>query len=46
MSRVGVTKIGRSVCMNPGSRYAEGAVDGAVVTLEGDKVRSYQLVTR
>jgi Icc-related predicted phosphoesterase len=41
----GVTKIGRSVCINPGSRYAEGVVDGAVVTLEGDKVRSYQLVT-
>lgn len=41
----GITKIGRTVCINPGSRYAEGVVDGAVVTLEEDKVRSYQLVT-
>jgi Icc-related predicted phosphoesterase len=41
----GVTKIGRTVCVNPGSRYAEGVVDGVIVTLEGDSVRSTQLVT-
>jgi uncharacterized protein len=41
----GATKIGRTVCINPGSRYAEGVVDGALVTLDGDRVRSYQLVT-
>ena len=41
----GTTKIGRTVCINPGSRYAEGVVDGALVTLDGDRVRSYQLVT-
>jgi Icc-related predicted phosphoesterase len=41
----GATKIGRTVCINPGSRYAEGVVDGALVTLDQDTVRSYQLVT-
>jgi Icc-related predicted phosphoesterase len=41
----GATRIGRTVCINPGSRYAEGVVDGALVTLDGDRVRAYQLVT-
>jgi Icc-related predicted phosphoesterase len=41
----GATKIGRTTCINPGSRYSEGVVDGAVITLVGDSVRSYQLVT-
>ncbi len=41
----GTTRIGRTLCVNPGSRYAEGVVDGAIVTLAGDEVRSHQLVT-
>jgi Icc-related predicted phosphoesterase len=41
----GVTRIGRTVCVNPGSRYSEGVVDGVIVTLEGDAVVSTQLVT-
>lgn len=40
-----VAKIGRSVVMNPGSRYSEGVLDGALVTLgEDGQVQSYQLV--
>jgi Icc-related predicted phosphoesterase len=40
-----ITTIGRTVCINPGSRYAEGVVDGAIVTLQGATVASQQLVT-
>src|SRR5579884_267336 len=35
----GVTKIGKTVCINPGSMYAEGVIHGALVTLEGSKVK-------
>lgn len=41
----GITKIGRTVCINPGSRYAEGVVDGSIVALHGADVRSHQFVT-
>ena len=40
----GVAKIGRTVCVNPGSSYAEGVLDGCLVTLRGDKVRQTQIV--
>ena len=40
-----VAKIGRTTCVNPGSAYAEGVIDGAVVDVRGDKVKSCQLVT-
>jgi Icc-related predicted phosphoesterase len=40
----GVTKIGRTVCVNPGSTYGEGVLDGCLVTLRGDKVRQTQIV--
>jgi Icc-related predicted phosphoesterase len=40
-----ISSIGRTVCINPGSRYAEGVVDGAIVTLEGPRVSARQLVT-
>ena len=33
------------VCRDAASSYAEGVVDGALVTLDQDTVRSYQLVT-
>lgn len=39
------TTIGRSVCINPGSRYAEGVVDGAIVTLKGASVAAHQMIT-
>ena len=40
-----VAKIGRTTCVNPGSAYSEGVIDGAVVELRGSKVKSCQLVT-
>jgi len=40
-----IAKIGRTTCVNPGSAYSEGVIDGAVVDLRGDKVKSCQLVT-
>ena len=40
-----VARIGRTTCVNPGSAYAEGVIDGAVVDVRKDKVRSCQLVT-
>lgn len=41
----GITRIGRTVAINPGSDYAGGRIDGCVVDLEPDGVKSYQLVS-
>lgn len=40
-----VARIGKTTCVNPGSAYSEGVIDGAVVELRGAKIRSCQLVT-
>jgi Icc-related predicted phosphoesterase len=40
----GVARIGRTTCINPGSTYGEGVLDGCVVTLRGDSIRGTQLV--
>ena len=40
----GFTHIGRTLCMNPGSTYSEGVVQGVVVKLAGNKVDSYMPV--
>jgi Icc-related predicted phosphoesterase len=41
----GVMKIGRTVCANPGSEYAEGVLRGLLVNLAEGKVESYQLTS-
>jgi len=41
----GFSRIGRTLCLNPGSEYSEGVLRGAIVTLSKDKVKSY-LLTR
>jgi uncharacterized protein len=41
----GIAKIGRSTCVNPGSQYSEGRLDGAVIELTGDEIISCQLVS-
>jgi Icc-related predicted phosphoesterase len=41
----GVARIGRTTCVNPGSAYSEGVIDGALVLLEDDEVRTCQLIT-
>lgn len=40
----GAATIGRTLCLNPGSAYAEGAIDGALVDLDGDRVVRHQFV--
>ena len=39
----GIAKIGRTVCINPGSVYEEGTLNGAIVDLEGDKLKRYSV---
>ncbi len=38
----GVVRIGRTVCLNPGSLYAEGVLSGYLATLDSRGVRDYQ----
>lgn len=39
----GQISIGRTVCVNPGSVYPEGILQGALVTLQGGSIRGIQL---
>ncbi len=41
----GARTIGRTLCINPGSAYGEGVLDGAIVELQDGEVVSYQLVS-
>jgi hypothetical protein len=41
----GTTTIGRTLCINPGSEYGEGILHGAVVDLEGGKVKAHVLTS-
>lgn len=41
----GSKKIGRTVCLNPGSSYNTGRIDGALVYLEDDQVKRFQFVS-
>jgi uncharacterized protein len=41
----GVIKMGRTVCINPGSEYGEGVLRGCLVTLSNGKVEGYQMTT-
>lgn len=38
------SKLGRTLCINPGSEYGDGNLRGAIVTLKGDKLGNYQLI--
>jgi Icc-related predicted phosphoesterase len=38
-------RLGRTLCINPGSEYGEGILRGALITLEGSQVRRYQLTS-
>jgi uncharacterized protein len=40
----GSRKIGRTLCINPGSSYSLGQLDGVVVELKGDRVKRFQFV--
>lgn len=41
----GVVKLGRTVCINPGSEYGEGVLRGCLVNLVEGRVDSYQMTT-
>ncbi len=40
----GSTNIGRTLCINPGSNYVEGALAGYLITLDKKSVRAFQPV--
>jgi len=40
----GIRRIGRTIAINPGSDYSTGALNGALITLERDKIAAHQLV--
>ena len=41
----GMTRIGRTVCVNPGSEYGEGILRGCLVNVAGGQVESYQMTS-
>lgn len=41
----GIQKIGRTLCINPGSEYSEGILRGVMVILKKNKVKDYMFVS-
>ena len=41
----GVQKIGRTVCLNPGSEYTEGILRGVIIRLDKKKVKDYMFTS-
>ncbi|HKZ54281.1 MAG TPA: hypothetical protein VJ123_02290 [Anaerolineales bacterium] len=41
----GVTHLGRTLCVNPGSEYAEGVLRGCLLTLQAGRVEGHQLTS-
>jgi uncharacterized protein len=41
----GFARIGRSLCLNPGSEYSDGILRGAVLNLEGSRVKEFLLTS-
>jgi uncharacterized protein len=41
----GFSQVGRTFCVNPGSAYSEGILQGLLVDLEPDRIRSHVLTT-
>jgi Icc-related predicted phosphoesterase len=41
----GHTRIGRTLCINAGSEYAEGILKAAIINLEGSKVKGHLLIS-
>jgi len=38
-------KLGKTICLNPGSEYSEGILRGVIVNLEDHKLKSFQFVS-
>ncbi len=41
----GFVRLGSTLCLNPGSEYGDGILRGAVVSLEGEKVKNFLLTS-
>lgn len=41
----GIVNIGRTLCINAGSEYSEGILKGAIIVLEKQKIKTYQLTS-
>jgi Icc-related predicted phosphoesterase len=41
----GTFELGRTLCINPGSEYTEGVLRGALIELDGGKVKTHQFTT-
>ena len=41
----GSAKVGRTLCVNPGSEYAEGILKGALITIEDGKIKTFQFTS-
>lgn len=41
----GVTRVGRTLCINPGSEYTEGILKGAIINLDKGRIKGYALVS-
>ncbi len=41
----GFVRLGRTLCLNPGSEYAEGILRGSIVNLDGGKVKEFLLTS-
>jgi Icc-related predicted phosphoesterase len=41
----GTYRLGRTLCINPGSEYSEGILRGALIDLDGGKVRNHVLTS-
>jgi len=41
----GIARVGRTVCLNPGSEYTEGILNGALIGFEKERLVTWQLVS-
>jgi len=41
----GIVKIGKTICLNPGSEYSEGILRGVLVMIKKNKVKDYMFVS-
>jgi Icc-related predicted phosphoesterase len=40
-----IEKIGRTICLNPGSQYLSGILNGAIIQVDAGKVKNYMLTS-
>jgi Icc-related predicted phosphoesterase len=41
----GFAKLGRTLCLNPGSEYADGILRGSIVNLDGGRVKDFMFTS-